>query len=677
MVTTTETKNNETPQTGQTNVAELQGQVDAISRSQAVIEFELDGTIITANENFCAAVGYALDEIRGKHHRIFCDPTYSASPDYTAFWAKLGRGEFEAGEFKRIRKDGEEIWIQASYNPIFDESGEPFKVVKYASDVTAQKQAATQAQAMLSMIEGAAANFMACDENLVITYVNPSVANMLRQYEADLRQIFPGFAVDNLVGTCIDIFHKNPAHQQKLLRDVKSLPARSELTLGELTFGVNATALLDEDGNYMGNGVEWIDYNAREDYSREVQKVIDASETGDLSVRGDVEKLDEVYAPMMTGINEILDAVVRPITEAGEVLERVAASDLTARMTGDYQGDYAKIKNNMNTAIESLESALIDVDDASNQVGSASSQISEGAQKLAEGASTSASSIEEISASLQEMQSMTTQNADNAGQASNLAGDAVKSADKGSDAMTKMQDAIDKIKSSSDETAKIVKTIDEIAFQTNLLSLNAAVEAARAGDAGKGFAVVANEVRNLAQRAGQASRDTAQLIKHAIEKSRQGVTISQETRKDLGAIADSTKEAATLSQEVSMACQEQAKGIREIQSAVTDLNDVTQQNAAGAEQAAAASEQLTAQASELSRMVDELRVMTQGTAAASTNSGHPSPAAKKAPHARNGHAAKPAAHRLEAPVSSNGNGKAHAGDDWHDLAASDHLRNWG
>ena len=132
--------------------ADYQGQVEAISRSQAVIEFDMDGTIRTANENFLKTTGYTLDEIKGRHHRMFVDSTYGASPEYTAFWERLGRGEFQAGEFRRQTKAGEEIWIQASYNPILDLAGKPFKVVKYASDITAEKKKAVETQNKVDVV---------------------------------------------------------------------------------------------------------------------------------------------------------------------------------------------------------------------------------------------------------------------------------------------------------------------------------------------------------------------------------------------------------------------------------------------------------------------------------------------------------------------------------------------
>lgn len=613
---------------------DLAGQVEAINKSLAVIEFRMDGTIITANANFLKTLGYTLEEIQDQHHRMFVQEQYARSDEYAVFWQKLNRGEFWSGEFKRIAKGGREIWIQGSYNPILDMNGKPFKVVKYASDITQQKAAARRAQSMFAMVEEAKTNFMACDEELKITYLNPAVRKMFKQYESQIRKIFPGFDADNLIGKSIDIFHKNPDHQRKLLRDVKNLPVQSELKLGELEFGVNATALLDEEGRYIGNGVEWSDFNSRARYREELGKVIKASEEGDLSVRGDLDRLDEVYRPMMAGINEIIDAVVRPVNEAGGVLERIAASDLTARMVGEYKGDYAKIKDNLNTAAQSLESALLDVSDCASQVGAASSQISEGAQKLAEGASSSASSIEEISASLQEMQAMTAQNADNAGQANKLAGEAVASADKGSEAMVKMEEAINKIKASSDQTAKIVKTIDEIAFQTNLLALNAAVEAARAGDAGKGFAVVAEEVRALAQRSAEAAKNTAELIDGAVKNADGGVSITQEVRTILVDIVEGSKKVNGLISEIASASKEQADGIKQITEGVTSMDKVTQENSANSEESAAAANQLNEQASRLNDMIGQFNLGQKtgsqpAASVAATSRKTPAPAPKR------------------------------------------------
>jgi methyl-accepting chemotaxis protein len=249
----------------------------------------------------------------------------------------------------------------------------------------------------------------------------------------------------------------------------------------------------------------------------------------------------------------------------------------------------------------------------SEQITSASDQVASSGQSMAEGANEQASSLEEISSSLEEITSMTKQNADNAKQANNLANESSNEANNGKNAMERMSNAINKIKTSSDETAKIIKTIDEIAFQTNLLALNAAVEAARAGEAGKGFAVVAEEVRNLAQRSADAAKNTAELIEDSQLNSEEGVKVSGEVGEILLKITETVEKVANLIAEVSAASDEQSQGIEQVNTAVAQLDQVTQGNAANAEESASASEELSAQAKELNEMVDDLVAIVDGS----------------------------------------------------------------
>ncbi|NUN96017.1 MAG: DUF3365 domain-containing protein [Candidatus Omnitrophica bacterium] len=254
-----------------------------------------------------------------------------------------------------------------------------------------------------------------------------------------------------------------------------------------------------------------------------------------------------------------------------------------------------------------------------NEVTAASGQLSGSGQQMAEGASVQASALEEISSSLEETASMTRQNADNARLANEMATSAQSAAEKGGQAVTRMSQVMSRIKSSSDETARIVKTIDEIAFQTNLLALNAAVEAARAGEAGKGFAVVAEEVRNLAQRSAEAAKNTSSLIEESQRNAENGVSASGEVEAILNEIVAGIRKVAQLIGEVTSASQEQAQGIDQINSAVAQMDKVTQSNASNAEESASASEELSAQAEELKQIVEGLIAVVRGDSAAREN----------------------------------------------------------
>jgi methyl-accepting chemotaxis protein len=362
----------------------------------------------------------------------------------------------------------------------------------------------------------------------------------------------------------------------------------------------------------------------------ETKSVAQAAQSGDLKKRGDASNFQGAYRDLLTGFNETLDAVLEPINEAADVLDKVADRDLTARVKGNYQGDHAKIKDALNTAIENLEEALGQAAVGAEQVSAAATQISNGSQALAQGASEQASSLEEISSSLEEMASMTKQNAENSNQGKALAAQSQESAERGDEAMKRMADAIGKIKSSSDATAKIVKTIDEIAFQTNLLALNAAVEAARAGEAGKGFAVVAEEVRNLAQRSAEAAKDTANMIEESVANAEGGVQITNEVASLLSEIADGARKVNDLVAEIAVASKEQSTGIEQVNLAVTQLDKVTQQNAANSEESASAAEELNSQSVTLSQTVQQFKIgVTEAKSAA--NAPAAKPQAKEAP----------------------------------------------
>ena len=338
--------------------------------------------------------------------------------------------------------------------------------------------------------------------------------------------------------------------------------------------------------------------------------LVTAALDGDLARRSDVQQFSGSYRDLVQGINQLLDAVVTPINEASDVMSRVADRDLTARVKGQYRGDFDRIKQSINVAAETLDDALTQVYGASEQVSAAGRQIASGSQALAQGSSEQAASLEEVSSSLQEMSSSARETATNARTARDMTiatGDRVT---EGRTSMDRLSAAMEQIKRSSDETAKIIKTIDEIAFQTNLLALNAAVEAARAGDAGRGFAVVAEEVRSLAIRSAEAAKNTAALIEGAVAHAVQGVASNADVAAKLTEIDSEVRRVTEIVAAIAVAGEQQADSVEQINAAVGQLNAVTQQVAANAEESASASEELAGQSITMTDLVRTFQIST-------------------------------------------------------------------
>ncbi|HEX7765010.1 MAG TPA: PAS domain-containing protein, partial [Cellvibrio sp.] len=261
---------------------DMRGQIAAINRVQAVIEFGLDGTVLNANQNFLDLLGYSLEEIKGRHHSIFVDPNYRASQEYRLFWDRLGRGQFETGQYKRIGKGGKEVWIQASYNPILTADGRPFKVVKFATDITDEAQRKIKAERELQQIVGAmdstSSNVMVADPDRKIIYMNRAVEKMLRAVEPDLRKALPHFSVDKVIGSNIDIFHRNPSHQMQLLANLRDTYT-SQITVAGITFRLIVNPIFSESGDRLGTVVEWIDRTQEVAAEHEMSRILGALET--------------------------------------------------------------------------------------------------------------------------------------------------------------------------------------------------------------------------------------------------------------------------------------------------------------------------------------------------------------------------------------------------------------
>ena len=336
---------------------------------------------------------------------------------------------------------------------------------------------------------------------------------------------------------------------------------------------------------------------------------------GNLSHRADPERHQGSYRNVISGINETLDAVIGPVSEAAEVLQRVAERDLTALMQGEYLGDHATIKKSVNRAVGNLADAIQQMREGAQEVSAAAGAVSQGSQTLASDASQQAGALEEVSAHLAEVESMARQNAANAQEASGVAGEARVACERGSTIMKRLALTMEKIKASSAGTARIIRTIDEIAFQTNLLALNAAVEAARAGEAGRGFAVVAEEVRNLSIRSAEAAKNTTSLIQEAVQNAEEGVAVNREALEHLGEIDRNVGRVATVVGEIAEASNLQSTGMRQITGALDQLNGITQSVAAHSEESASASEQLSAQAATMEALAGQFAVGQRSSSA--------------------------------------------------------------
>jgi methyl-accepting chemotaxis protein len=343
----------------------------------------------------------------------------------------------------------------------------------------------------------------------------------------------------------------------------------------------------------------------------DVDMLAQAGVAGALQTRAQGARHRGQYRHIVEGMNATLDAVITPINEAAEVLERLANYDLRARMQGESAGDFARIKDSLNRTGEGLHDAIAQVNEAVGQVAAAAEQIAATSQAVAQGASEQASSLEETASVLEQMTGQTKQNADNTQQARAVAKNTQQLAEKGNVAMGQMVVAMANIRKSAEDTSAIIKDINEIAFQTNLLALNAAVEAARAGDVGRGFAVVAEEVRNLALRAKEAANKTEVLIAQSAKLAREGGSISGEVNANLTQIVESIGKVASFVDEIAVASGEQAKEIAQVNRAVAEMDRVVQQSAASSEESSSAAEELSSQSQELAGMVGRFRLSSQ------------------------------------------------------------------
>ena len=482
-------------------------------------------------------------------------------------------------------------------------------------------------------LDSADVNMMIADADNVIVYINDQFMQLLRESEANIRKDFPHFTANELIGQSIDVFHKKPEHQQRMLAALTA-PHTADLTLGGLNFSLILTPVKNAAGERLGTVAQWNDMTAQRAIEEEINSVVSAAARGDFERRLTLDGKKGFMRGLADGVNEVIEATAAGIGEVNHVAAGLAAGDLTRRMGSSYEGSFAELARNINKTGESLAELIAQIGDSAESVSVATSEILQGANDLAQRTEDQAATVEKTSVAMEELSTTVNQNAESAKQANTLTEKASASADEGAEVMNDAVAAMEAIESSAAKISEIVVMIDEIAFQTNLLALNAAVEAARAGEAGKGFAVVATEVRTLAQRSSEASKEIKDLINSSSAQIGEGVQLVNKTGTTLSEIVEQVKEVSTLISEIAKASSEQAEGLAGVSAAVAKQDETSQQNAALVEETTAAVQSLESQSRELSGLVSVFNIggaRSMGVSAAASAAPIAAPAPKATP----------------------------------------------
>lgn len=528
----------------QLELIELSAVSAALNRVQAVIEFDLQGTVLHANDNFLAVLGYTLEEVRGKHHRMFCDPDYVRSDAYRQFWERLGRGEFDRGEYRRIGRGGREIWINASYNPVLGADGRPYKVIKFATDITEAKQQHADHEGRLRAIDKAQA-VVEFDTNGIVLQANQNFLDTL------------GYRLDEIQGKHHRMFCEDAHAQSAEYREFWAKLNRGEFDAGRY--------------KRIGKGgrVVWIQatYNPIFDVNGRLYKVVKFAN----DVSAQVELEESVKRRAETDQHKVEKLLV--------VVRSAASGDLTGHV--DVAGDEPidQLAAGIKSMMSDLSGVIGKVVESAGTFKDSSKDIAARADTVAGGAQLLGATVEEMNASIEELTASINSIADNSRGADQLAKDTQQEAERGAKAVTRSIEAMELINRSSEDIGEIIKVIGEIASQTNLLAFNAAIEAARAGEHGLGFSVVADEVRKLAERSSQATKEISKLINESVKRVAQGSEISKQAGEAFEKIVAGVARTTQAISEISCGADEQLVAAREVSAAIQQVAEETEKSA--------------------------------------------------------------------------------------------------
>ena len=510
--------------------------------------------------------------------------------------------------------------------------------------INERAEGALRIKTALDQVSG---NVMMADENYNIIYMNKAVEQLMRNSSEELRKQLPDFDADKLIGSSIDIFHRDASHQRRILDGLTAPYESDDITIGNVTVKVIASPVFNEAGERIATVTEWIDRTAEVAAEQDVASIVEAVKAGDLTQRISLEGKTGFFVDLSKGLNELTDTIERGMDDIAKGLAALESGDLTYRITNEYQGTFDELKQANNNTAEKLADVVGNIIEAAAEVDGGSGEIAEGNNTLSNRTQEQAAALEETAASIEEITGTVQQTADNSRQANQLAVDAREQAENGGKVAEQAVAAMGNISASSRKISDIIGVIDEIAFQTNLLALNAAVEAARAGEQGRGFAVVAAEVRSLAQRSAEAAKEIKTLINQSVESVDAGSKLVDESGEALQAIVSSVAKVSDIIAEIAAASTEQTAGIDQINKAIAQLDSGTQQNTALVEESAAASQRLSDQANQLRQQVAIFKLGEQTSTPRAPRTARPAarpqaapqpaprPAPNPAPKARN------------------------------------------